>query len=235
MVSIAKLKNICSAKPNCVAFNSKGWLLSSLAPEGEWYHWSGGNLYVKTSDESTPHAFLQRADPVEGEPDATLSTAGSGSEKVLEMLDFVAEEVGKEKDVLIGNEQSAQSSFEEEMQGLEAEETTLVQNLDQYALNKANQEKAIEEAHDDITTTTKEKMAIEFYLEKIEPGCTFIQTNFETRKTNRAAEKSALEEAIETLKGTPAYIKAEAAAEKAAMGKCAGICEDKGKEHAARV
>merc|ERR1719240_252928 len=151
---------------------------------------------------------------------------------VLEMLDFVAEEVTKEKDVLIGNEQSAQSSFEEEMQGLEAEETTLTQNLDHYALNKANQEKAIEEAHDDITTTTKEKMAIEFYLEKIEPGCTFIQTNFETRKTNRAAEKSALESAIDALKGTPAFLKAEAAAEKAAMGKCAGICEEKGKEHA---
>merc|ERR1719324_1665184 len=49
MVSIARLKQICSAKPECVAFNSKGWLLSSLAPEGEWYHWSGGNLYVKTS------------------------------------------------------------------------------------------------------------------------------------------------------------------------------------------
>merc|ERR1719502_2259241 len=232
MVSITKLKQLCSAKPNCVAFNSKGWLLSSLAPEGEWYHWSGGNLYVKKSAEM---ALLQRgarAEPVEGEPDATLSTAGSGSDKVIEMLDFVAEEVTKEKDVLIGNEQSAQSSFEEEMQGLEAEETTLVQNLDQYKLNKANQEKAIEEAHDDITTTTKEKMAIEFYLEKIEPGCTFIQTNWETRKSNRAAEKSALEGAIDTLKGTPAFAAAEAAAEKAAMGKCAGICEEKGKEHA---
>jgi hypothetical protein len=237
MVSIAKLKVICSAKPDCVAFNSKGWLLSSLAPEGEWYHWSGGNLYVKKAAAPAPAApleiaLLQRAEPLEGEPDATLSRAGEGSDKVLEMLDFVAEEVSKEKDVLIGNEQSAQSSFEEEMQGLEAEEATLDMNLNQYALNKANQEKAIEEAHDDITATTKEKMAIEFYLEKIEPGCTFIQTNFETRKTNRAAEKEALESAIEMLKGTPAFLKAEAAAEKAAMGKCAGICEEKGKEHA---
>merc|ERR1719443_2667073 len=120
----------------------------------------------------------------------------------------------------------------EEMQGLAAEEQTLEENLQQFKLNKANQEKSIEEAHDDITTTTKEKMAIEFYLEKIEPGCSFIQENFETRKSNRAAEKSALEGAIETLKGTPAFLKAEAAAERAAMGKCAGICEEKGKEHA---
>merc|ERR1719421_1760062 len=56
MVSIAKLKEICSAKPNCVAFNSKGWLLSSLAPEAEWYHWSGGNLYVKQGDLSSAPA-----------------------------------------------------------------------------------------------------------------------------------------------------------------------------------
>merc|ERR1719389_1295376 len=220
MVSVSKLKKICTANPKCVAFNSKGWLLSSLAPEGEWYHWSGGNLYTKESSDApvprAPMSLLQKrvaSEPVEGEPDATMSTAGEGSDKVLEMLDFVAEEVTKEKDVLIGNEQSSQSSFEEEMQGLEAEISTLEQNLDSYALNK-------------------EKMAIEFYLEKIEPGCSFIQENFETRKSNRAAEKSALEGAIETLKGTPAFLKAEAAAERAAMGKCAGICEEKGKEHA---
>ena len=46
MVSVSKLKKICTANPKCVAFNSKGWLLSSLAPEGEWYHWSGGNLLI---------------------------------------------------------------------------------------------------------------------------------------------------------------------------------------------
>merc|ERR1719487_2818305 len=72
MVSIARLKQICSAKPECIAFNSKGWLLSSLAPEAEWYHWSGGNLYVKKSSDAAPPSFLQlqRAEPLEGEPDS---------------------------------------------------------------------------------------------------------------------------------------------------------------------
>jgi len=74
-------------------------------------------------------------------------------------------------------------------------------------------EKQIEEAHEDVTTTTKEVMAIDYYLEKIEPGCTFIITNFEMRKTNGDAEKEALSGAIETLKGSPAYIKAVKAAE----------------------
>ena len=55
--------------------------------------------------------------------DFTYTISEGSAFQVLEMLDFVAEEVTKEKDVLIGNEQSSQSSFEEEMQGLEGEET----------------------------------------------------------------------------------------------------------------
>ena len=31
------LEKACSEEPECVAFNSAGWLKSSLAPESEWY------------------------------------------------------------------------------------------------------------------------------------------------------------------------------------------------------
>merc|ERR1719393_1215264 len=41
------LKKACSEEPECVAFNSAGWLKSSLAPESEWYEWDGGALYLK--------------------------------------------------------------------------------------------------------------------------------------------------------------------------------------------
>ena len=52
------------------------------------------------------------------------------------------------------------------------------------------------------------------YLASIEPGCTFIQTNLESRKQNREAETTALNEAITLLEGTPAFKAAEAAAER---------------------
>ena len=59
------------------------------------------------------------------------------------------------------------------------------------------------------------------YLKSIEPGCTFIQTNYESRKQNREAEIEAMKKAIELLEGTPAFQAATAAAERESLGKCA--------------
>ena len=58
------------------------------------------------------------------------------------------------------------------------------------------------------------------YLKSIEPGCTFIQTNYESRKQNREAEIEAMKKAIELLEGTPAFQAATAAADREALGKC---------------
>merc|ERR1719311_1134481 len=44
------LEKACSEEPECVAFNSAGWLKSSLAPESEWYEWEGGSLFLKELD-----------------------------------------------------------------------------------------------------------------------------------------------------------------------------------------
>merc|ERR1719502_300488 len=44
------LEKACSEEPECVAFNSAGWLKSSLAPESEWYEWDGGKLFIKELD-----------------------------------------------------------------------------------------------------------------------------------------------------------------------------------------
>merc|ERR1719453_89575 len=41
------LEKACSDEPECVAFNSAGWLKSSLAPESDWYDWDGGALFLK--------------------------------------------------------------------------------------------------------------------------------------------------------------------------------------------
>merc|ERR1719327_2537189 len=39
-LSVEELEKACSEKPECVGFNSAGWLKSSLAPESEWYEWA---------------------------------------------------------------------------------------------------------------------------------------------------------------------------------------------------
>merc|ERR1719197_918269 len=46
-LSTTELEEACSELPECVGFNSAGWLKSSLAPESEWYEWDGGALFIK--------------------------------------------------------------------------------------------------------------------------------------------------------------------------------------------
>jgi hypothetical protein len=48
--SVEELEEICNANPECVGFNSAGWIKSALKPEAEWYEWDGGSLYVKMLD-----------------------------------------------------------------------------------------------------------------------------------------------------------------------------------------
>merc|ERR1719375_321223 len=46
-LSVEELEAACSEKPECVGFNTAGWLKSSLGEESSWYDWDGGSLYVK--------------------------------------------------------------------------------------------------------------------------------------------------------------------------------------------
>jgi len=148
------------------------------------------------------------------------------------MLVFIAGETKAEKENAIENEQANQMAYESEMQALTASETTLLENIDTYKLDLANQEKQLEETKEDLNTTVAEHAAIVKYLAEIEPGCEFIKANYETRKQNREAEISALKEASSLLMGTPAYKLAEAKAARAAQGDCGPTCEELGDDHA---
>merc|ERR1719230_1543768 len=69
----------------------------------------------------------------------------------------------------------------------------------------AEKEKELLETRENLAVTEKELKAIERYLLKIKPGCDYIAENYEIRTENRKKEKTALEDATELLKGTPAY------------------------------
>merc|ERR1719443_226171 len=218
-LSVEELETACSEKPECVAFTTAGWLKSSLAPEDQWYDWDGeGNaLYVKMLNGvpayEAPTSLMQGKQPLEGEPDSEFSSGqGESGNKAIDMLVFIAGETKAEKENAIKDEQANQMSYESEMQALTAAETTLLENIDTYKLDLANQEKQLEETREDLATTEKEHAAIVKYLTEIEPGCEFIKANYETRKQNRDAEISALNEAITLLQESPAYKAAEAKA-----------------------
>jgi chromosome segregation ATPase len=227
--SVPELEEACSETPECVAFNTAGWLKSSLAPEEEWYAWDGGDLYIKEL------SLLQtRAkQPLEGEPEGEFNSGqGESGNKAIDMLTFIAGETTKSKEEAIADEQTAKEEYDREMESLTTAEKNLLQDLDGYNLALTTDQKSLDEANVDFAQTSKEHAAIVKYLAEIEPGCTFIQTNYETRKQNREGEKAALENAIDLIKATPIFQAAMAAQDKEDLGKCAPVCEEEGADHA---
>merc|ERR1719146_157888 len=77
--------------------------------------------------------------------------------------------------------------------------------IDGFKLDLADTEKSLQEANAELATTTAEHTATVKYLADIEPGCTFIQTNYDGRKQAREAEKDALANAVSMLKATPIF------------------------------
>ena len=110
------------------------------------------------------------------------------------------------------------------MADLKEKEANAQKSLANLQQNLADAEKELLEKKEDLAKTTEEKEAIETYLLKIKPGCDFITSNFETRESHRATEKAALENAVELIKGTPAFQAAVTAADHEALGKCKDTC-----------
>merc|ERR1719482_2592099 len=235
--SLPELEEACSAEPECVGFNSAGWLKKSLVPEANWYDWDGGDLYIKEldgsiSDAYVPATFLQtsrRDEPLEGEPTDAFST-GQATEgnRALDMLTFIAKETTDEKENAISNEENAVKTFGESMASLKTSEEGYMEDLEKFNLDLATFQKELEEAREDSSSTTAEKEAIENYLAQIKPGCDFITQEYSARKAAREAETTALNTAIDKLKATPVFAAALAKAKKEELGKCAEICEPEG-------
>merc|ERR1719460_1503778 len=231
-----ELQKACSEEPECVAYNSAGWLKSSLAPESEWYAWDGGKLYIKElngvpATEAGTALVQSKAKSKQPEDydfeneDAEFADSQSGNgNKVIDMLKFIASETGEEK-TAIDTEDSAQDTFDGEMTSAKAAEKGMMEAIDGFKLDLADTEKSLQEANAELATTTAEHTATVQYLDDIEPGCTFIQQNYDGRKQAREAETAALENAVSTLKATPIFQRFLAEAEKEAMGKCAPLCE----------
>jgi len=223
--SVEELEEACSADPACTGFNSIGWMKSGIDPEDKWYD-SETDLYVKVFDGENPVGLIQKADPAP--PDADFSDTGTskGGDAVT-MLGFILEETKKEEHQAHTDEEKSQHDFEDSMTDLKSQEGSCLETIADLEEALASKEKTLEETQIDLEKTTKEKKAIERYLLKIKPGCDFITENIDTRKSNREAETSALNNAKDKLKSTPAYKTAAAAVEKDMLGKCADSCSDK--------
>merc|ERR1719163_2111473 len=152
--------------------------------------------------------------------------------EVIGMLEFIAKETKKEETEAHSDEEEAQHSYEDSMADLKSEQAELSESLAKLQEELAEKEKTLGETREDLAVTEKELKAVEKYLLKIKPGCDYIEEHYEIRTENRKKEKSALEEATDLLKGTPAYKAAVHAAEQEALGDCKDICNAEGEDHA---
>jgi hypothetical protein len=166
--SIPELEEACSVEPECVGFNSAGWLKKSLVPEANWYDWDEGDLYIKELDGSISEAYVPNTDflqlkirkdePLEGEPTEAFkdSQAESGN-RALDMLAFIARETTDEKENAISNEENAVKTFEESMASLKTSEEGYMEDLEKFTLDLATFKKELEEAREDSSATTAER------------------------------------------------------------------------------
>lgn len=143
---------------------------------------------------------------------------------VIEMLNFILSETQNEQMEAHKDEEKAQADYEDSMAQLKKEEAGAEKSLAEKQETLAEKEQDLLAAQEDLKKTTKDKEAIEAYLEKIKPGCDFITKNFDLREGNRKTEKEALEKAVNLIKATPAYKTAVNAATEESYGKCKETC-----------
>merc|ERR1719359_2824719 len=216
--SIADLETACSAKPECVGFNSAGWLKSEIKDSSEWYDWDGGDLYEK---ELTAKSFIQKkqkdepatwGDEMEGQRDQGNSA--------INMLKFIKQSSVDEQKDFTDTENDNINSYNNAMTTLTDAEAQLVADIDSYESTLAKQNKDKVQAEEDLSGETGERNTVKAYLASIKPGCDFIQANLQKRIDAQTSEKNALKGAIKTLEGTPTFKAAMAAAENERLGKC---------------
>merc|ERR1719171_3240493 len=202
IASQEELEEACNKDPACLGYTSEGWLKSALAPEDEWID-VGYNLYVKTTERTAAHAALIQEEPetwgeeAEGQRD-------QGAE-VLNMLRYILSQTTKEREDAISDEEKAVTDFNTTMTGLMNDEMTLVQTIAELETTLADQKQSLQEAEEDEKYTEKQLTMITAYLEKIEPGCTWIQENYDARAQGRADEKAGLLEAVDQIENSPSY------------------------------
>eukprot|EP00746_Dinoflagellata_sp_MGD_P161092 gnl/MRDRNA2_/MRDRNA2_88127_c0_seq1.p1 gnl/MRDRNA2_/MRDRNA2_88127_c0~~gnl/MRDRNA2_/MRDRNA2_88127_c0_seq1.p1 ORF type:complete len:635 (-),score=218.01 gnl/MRDRNA2_/MRDRNA2_88127_c0_seq1:60-1871(-) len=190
--------------------------------------------YYSQFEKAEEESLLQKEEPA---PPDTWEDTESGVQKdaggdVIETLEFIKSESKAEENELHSDEEAAQHDFEDSMKELKEDQAKLQETIAGLRVELADAEKSLGLNKAELEKTKVELKGLEEYLEKIKPGCDYIEKNHDARTSARKEEKKALEGATETIKGTPAYKAAVTAAEQEALGDCKDICNEAGRKHA---
>jgi len=161
------------------------------------------------------------------EPPEDLGSYKGQSSKggdAVSMLEYILSETETEERASHATEEAAQHAYEDSMADLKAQQAEKEKSLAELQASLANKEQDLLDTEEELKATEGSRDSVEAYLEKIKPGCDFITENFELRTKNRQSEKTALENAMATVKDSPAFTDAENAATVESYGKCKDPC-----------
>jgi len=157
----------------------------------------------------------------EGEYQDTRASSGGD---IMSLLGTIHDNTVAEETALHRTEMEAQHSFEDFMQQLTSQNEEAQSALVTAKKSLAEKQLELGEKRAEKDNTEKQVIELERYLEQIKPGCDFITDNFDTRKTNRAAEVAALDLAVTKIQDTPAYKQMESRMKQDSWGNCKEIC-----------
>jgi len=178
----------------------------------------------KYYDNMESSLLQSKEDPAPPQADFNMEGQSKDGGNAVTMLQFILKEAEKEEESAHADEEKDQADYEDSMTELKEEQAQKEKSLGELQEKVATAAEELLDAEEDHKTTTKDKDSIEDYLAKIKPGCDFIDSNFQLREDARANEKGALETAMSTLKGSPAYQNAVADATAESYGKCKDKC-----------
>jgi len=230
--TVEELKEACSKNPDCAGFDSEGNLKSEI---GEEYS-ARSTLYTKTySGENPVTELVQTSQPAP--PDtwddeyAGQREGASGEGGAVGLIARIHRETIQEEEQAHTDESNSQHEYEGQMVGLTDLQRELEETISSLEGQKAEDEATKLAKSQELEKTTKDRDMILAYLDQIRPGCDFIQKNIDTRKAQREAESTALKDAKELLKGTPAFSAAVHKADQEALGACKDTCNENGEDH----
>jgi len=150
--------------------------------------------------------------------------AHDGDTSAVGMLNFIITNTKTEESDAHTAEAADQHAYEDDMAQLKQTEGTLEGELAELKGTLARERKELLEKERDLEKTQAEKAALEAYLEKIKPGCDYIEKNHDLRMGYRATEKDALIIAKGHLEDSPVYKEAMAVAHNESLHDCLSIC-----------
>lgn len=149
-----------------------------------------------------------------------------GDSSPITKLQEIKENIKTENKDAESTESKAVKDFEEARGKLVADFSELTDKLAQFRKNHAETKLTLLEKNKALAKQKEEKKTLEVYLEKIKPGCDFIQDNLAERKEMRIEEEKSLKGAKKLLKESPVYTEAMEDKHQESLGDCKETCNE---------